>query len=309
MFDGRFLHMVNSSLTENQNLAKEIVNIENIGLHSYNEHSGIGYGEIYCYIPTSSQSKTSIIVNENKRVFITNDNDNLEGLSDSIGDYSKNYYYNEDFSLDLEYPINSPFVMSDKYGINAIVVFYDVKEYNSITNSWSIKSGYSNIPMGIYIPGRFENNTLTNSITKFISSDFGTGTSYGLRICTRFSSEPSGHVNSVIEANSDTSFEGIGQLMTKMSENISTMLDVVKSTQAASDKYKDILSIFRNNRTNVPYCKAINGEYYWFVNGRLVGSTNINTDIVDDVLDEISSIDDNSLHELLNENDFAIPSN
>ena len=38
------------------------------------------------------------------------------------------------------------------------------------------------------------------------------------------------------------------------------------------EQYKELLSIFKNNKTNVPYVKDINGKDYWFVNGKYVAA-------------------------------------
>ena len=55
---------------------------------------------------------------------------------------------------------------------------------------------YSDIPMGMYFNGKFNNYKLTNEATKYVSTSYDTGTSYGLRICTRFSVMPNGRINS-----------------------------------------------------------------------------------------------------------------
>ena len=41
----------------------------------------------------------------------------------------------------------------------------------------------------------------------------------------------------------------------------------------SDEEYKDSLNVIKNNRTNVPYVQTINGEDYWFINGRLVSAT------------------------------------
>ena len=48
--------------------------------------------------------------------------------------------------------------------------------------------------MGIYFTGKFVDTELTNPVTKYITNEdaFGMGSSYGLRICTRFSASPNG---------------------------------------------------------------------------------------------------------------------
>ena len=66
------------------------------------------------------------------------------------------------------------------------------------------------------------------------------------------------------------------QLMTAMNENLERMYDVVKTNLNNSQDYKDLISIIRNNRTNVPYVKKINNKDYWFVNGQLVTPAQVN---------------------------------
>jgi hypothetical protein len=65
--------------------------------------------------------------------------------------------------------------------------------------------------------------------------------------------------------------------MTAMSENLSRMTDIVKSSISETQGYKDLLSVIKNNRTNVPYIKQINGQDYWFVNGKLISTVSTNT--------------------------------
>jgi hypothetical protein len=136
---------------------------------------------------------------------------------------------------------------------------------------------HTDIPMGMYVTGMFEpgTQTITNSVRKYVTSSYDVGTSYGLRICTRFSVNPHG----VILHDSDTTMSAedqtsLNKMMTSMSECLSYMMDVVKSSNDTSNQYKELLSMIHNNRTNVPYVKDVNGTDYWFVNGRLVGKVN-----------------------------------
>ena len=57
-----------------------------------------------------------------------------------------------------------------------------------------------------------------------------------------------------------------------MSISQQKMDQIVNKTYNDGQNYKDLLAIFKNQRVNVPYIKYINGEKYWFVNGRLVDS-------------------------------------
>jgi hypothetical protein len=61
--------------------------------------------------------------------------------------------------------------------------------------------------------------------------------------------------------------------MTAMAENLSLMMSMSKQMNDTTQQYKELLSTIKNNRTNVPYVKDVNGNDWWFVNGRPV--TNI----------------------------------
>ena len=75
---------------------------------------------------------------------------------------------------------------------------------------------------------------------------------------------------STTDITTDENYVNFCQLMTGMNENLSLMRDIVKSANDTTQQYKDMLSIIKNNRTNVPYVKNINGDDCWFVNGRFV---------------------------------------
>jgi hypothetical protein len=61
--------------------------------------------------------------------------------------------------------------------------------------------------------------------------------------------------------------------MATMAENLSLMMSMSREMNDTTQQYKELLSTIKNNRTNVPYVKDVNGEDWWFVNGRPV--TNI----------------------------------
>jgi hypothetical protein len=126
----------------------------------------------------------------------------------------------------------------------------------------------------MYVTGMFDNeNKLTNTITKYVSTDYGSGTSYGLRICTRFTSTPNGAILSTSDLNvDDSSYTNLCQLMTGMAENLAKMLEISSNNNSTIQSYKETLSVIKNNRTNVPYVREVNGKDYWFVNGKLVSS-------------------------------------
>ena len=278
MFDGGFIH---ASEYGNTKKLDELVYYGNIAMHAYNEHQGMGYGEIYCYIPTDAGKM-------NCQVVCTADNDyriyeeppvktTLEGHTDKfINNYVQKYYYNRDFIMSFDDPdVGSLLNSADSYyTFNTIVVLYDVLV--KINDNWTIK--YSDIPMGMYLTGRYEEGQITNTVTKYVTTSYGTGTSYGLRICTRFSVAPNNAILKEIDfVVDDSNYTNVCQLMMAMNENLSRMMDIVKSTQNTSNQYKELYSIFKNNKTNVPYVKDINGVDYWFVNGKFVAAVDAGT--------------------------------
>lgn len=276
LIDGKFLHISDYGKTKT---IDEVVYYGNINMHSYNSHNGMGYGEIYCYIPTDAEHKKCQVVcitdsdPEGRKYDASNNNSLLEGHIDKyIENYKQQYYYNRDFSMSFDDESVGELMNSleTQYKFNTIVVLYDV--FRRENDKWT--SLYSCIPMGMYITGMFdEKNNITNEVTKFVTTSYGTGTSYGLRLCTRFTVSPNGMILNDTDFTTDSaSYNNICQLMTSMNENLSRMMDIVNSAQNTSQQYKELLSIFKNNKTNVPYVKDINGTDYWFVNGKYVAA-------------------------------------
>ena len=60
-----------------------------------------------------------------------------------------------------------------------------------------------------------------------------------------------------------------------MSRTQEKMNSIISSCINQTQYMKDTLSMFRNNRTNVPYLKEINGENFWFVNGKFIGKATV----------------------------------
>jgi hypothetical protein len=278
---------VSNSVT---NIVKEIKYCGDINMHSYNNHQGMGYGELYCYIPTDGNAKQySVSINTNVSS-TANTKAMLEGfeayankdqykIPTSYNTNFKTYSYDENYNVNLTGTAISN--QDSQYDINTIIVLYSVYQKSNTdgVDTWSlISSEYADIPMGIYFAGCVNTDKkLTNTITKHIATSYDTGTSYGLRICTRFSATAQGKLITDTNVTADNSGNtNFCQLMTAMSENLERMYDVVKTNLNNSQDYKDLLSIIRNNRTNVPYVKKINNKDYWFVNGQLVTPAQVN---------------------------------
>lgn len=282
MFDGELITSERyGSESSDVRYIPQVMYYGDINMHSYNEHKGMGYGEIYCYIPTNAEQMRCQVVRaidsdiEGRKYDSSNNSIFLEGHKDRyVEDYPQHYFYNRDFSMSFDDEDISSLENTNntKYNINTIVVLYSI--FRKFNDNWEVL--YSNIPMGMYITGRFDDNgKLTNGVTKYVTTNYDTGTSYGLRICTRFTATSNGAILSNSDITTDDSgYTNVCQLMTAMNENLSRMLDVSKSAMNTTQQYKDLLSIVKNNRTNVPYVKDVNGVDCWFVNGRFVSAVN-----------------------------------
>ena len=277
MYKGKFV--TPGTIEENSetyNYVNEIMCINNINMHSYNTHQGMGYSEIYCYIPTDkSRQRYKVNINSDGE-YTHNLKHHLEGFYGDINylipEEYKNQYYTRDLEFDISTDESTVATLQDnKYNINTLVILYSVLK--KVNSTW--EPLYTDIPMGIYFAGKFEGTELTNTITKHVNTSYSTGTAYGLRICTRFSATSNGKlINADIVAD-DSNQTNLCQLMSAMSENLAKMMEVTKSAIADAQGYKDHLSIIINNKTNVPYIKTINGKDYWFVNGKMISNNPI----------------------------------
>lgn len=293
MFDGGLLTETTYTLdNDNRKYVPEVVYYGDINMHSYNEHQGMGYGEIYCYIPTDAARIICQVDSSEDRNYDTNSSVFLEGfdgdVTKTIENYIQRYDYNQSFSMSFDddtLPSLRPGTET-KYKINTIVVLYSI--FNKLNGTWL--PVYSNIPMGMYIAGIFDDDcTLSNTIIKHVSTSYGTGTSYGLRICTRFSATSNGQILNTDITSDDNGYSNMCQLMTAMNENLSRMMEISKSAINTTLSYKETLAAIKNNRTNVPYVKNVNGVDCWFVNGRFVTSVkgdNLCVELSDEAIDQ-----------------------
>ena len=160
---------------------------------------------------------------------------------------------------------------------NTIVVYYDVINCQ-LENNPVI---YGSIPMGIYFTGNIQSGVMSNSVTKhnFNANTNTTGSSYGLKICSRYvlGGEPT------ITLSSDVEYDNLSCVLSKMSETQESIQNALNNMIQTHNQYTSLLSIFKNSRTNVPYIKQVNVldentgqirlENHWFVNGRDLGVT------------------------------------
>lgn len=255
----------------------DIKYVGDINLQSYNEVDGMGYSEIYCHIPNEAKSYTYQVDTPNSSLYNL-----IKDITVKSGDYIEGF--NEDvykLQEDITYTLKKQYIFSwendwdkelpqatddESFNINTIVILYDIWNDNELK--------YSNIPMGIYVTGTFdENSIIQNSITKYVSNEdiFGSGTSYGLRICSKFISNPNSDIYTVKEVSlEDNNYADLSRVLSQLSISQQKMDEIINKSYNTDKNYKELLSIFKNSQTNVPYIKESNGKKYWFVNGKLI---------------------------------------
>lgn len=305
---------------DNNQISEEIKHIGDINIYSYNDNEdGIGYNEIYCYIPNEAKC-VNYLLNESNTSNNTTAYDSqyicgydgqtpFNGLSYNvvekrIKDGAEKTYplyidsYNGYFSysvgqfvqraaenitepsiiktfvpncLESAYPSDDVQRNYDKFNINTIVVLYDIVRKTSIGDQIL----YRNIPLGIYFTGCLDNDAgiMSNTITKYVSSGqiYNQGTSYGLRICTRFLASPNSTEIKDISVNGSAVSE-IAPVLEKMGETLIAVEDSIAESSQIQTELKTHLSQFKNNKVNVPYIRRIGDKKYWFVNGKNTGA-------------------------------------
>lgn len=267
--------------------------IGNINIYSNQEVDGMSYNEIYCYIPNDAKEQQWKITDNTVPSKQSDEKipDYIQGFdADDLQDSSTDKYYNgltlnpykSTKSNSIE-PINNfrlhynhlldfsesgklGDVDSEQFEINTIIVLYDIKNGD--------KSVYSNLPMGIYFTGKIDNGVINNPITKYVSNaeSYDQGTSYGLRICTRYLSQVNIKTlqeNIKVDTTSDGIYpENVTVLLSKLNESQLLMSDALNKTVENAENLKNHYNLFKTSKTNVPYIQNINGEPYWFVNGK-----------------------------------------
>ena len=259
---------------------KEIMCIGDINIQNFEEVDGMGYSEIYCYIPNSAARSRVRCQELVDYKYVTNQNKLIEGYDEKDVPNMPldgrilpgcTYEFDRRYVLDLEG--DSIRLDVNSYAINGIIILYDILSVQSDGNSVVL---YKNIPMGMYVPGMFVDGEMTNIITKWVSNDsiYDSGTSYGIRICSRFSVVPnSDSIQTTVSELNGGEMAELSKLLGAMADNLLEMKNVVKDQVFTSKSLKTTLNIFQNSKTNVPYLLDVNGKKYWFVNGKNTGVT------------------------------------
>lgn len=300
--------------------------IGDINIYSNQEVDGMAYNEIYCYIPNDAKTQRWEITNNTKPSKQSEEKipEYIQGFdANDLQDSSTDKYYNElslnpckpnesvnsivpidyfqlrynhllDFENHIDINLDQEDPDSKQFEINTIIVLYDIKNGD--------KSVHSNLPMGIYFTGMITNGVINNPITKYVSNaeSYDQGTSYGLRICTRYLSQ----VNiETLQENikiDTTIFDGIYPenvtvLLSKLNESQLLMSDALNKTVENAENLKNHYNLFKTSKTNVPYIQNVNGEPYWFVNGKNTDVQVLDKSLIENI--EVTSITSGDLNE------------
>lgn len=257
--------------------------IGDIPFYGNRDENNLTYNEIYCLIPISAKLKkynyTTQQQTAQEQLFqISYDNENPdypvgwnadtynnEGISGTcLSSYTlfgniqiPDQLYKTDYTDGVEQEDKS-------FNFNTLLLFYDIYDASDADNPVAL---YRNIPLGVYITGIEDDSVV--EVKKIVSNEdaFGQGTSYGVRILTRFS-PASQSTTYLSEVSTDVDVASLATLVGGMKDLTKELRSSMGVTEDLSQSIKDHLAIFKNYRTNVPYIRLVAGVPTWFVNGR-----------------------------------------
>lgn len=299
----------------------ELKYIGDINIHSYEKiKDGTGYNEIYVLVPDQACSTEYRFVELPDAEAYPYIRENICGW-DGVSTRDLSWKARCDVSIDgtKSYSIGSgavpydcmggaateerdpyPFVThtvratEDPFCFNCIVIFYNI-----VSKSKSVDDEdyvlYSNVPMGIYFTGKpLESGKMSNFVTKWVQNPeiYNQGTSYGLRICSRYLCSPLDvNIIETIETDADVLPE-YTSVMEAFARSAIEVQDILSKDNDTYRLVKTHLDMFKNNQVNVPYTKKVGSYYYWFVNGKNTGRR-IDTDLIpriEELQNEINSL-------------------
>ena len=331
---------ITTGSADNSTFINELHYVGDIRLTPFEEIDGVGYNELWCYIDNdvhATHYHTTYPSNQNQSVQFEGVGDYISGydsttyptanadLSGQIGetyidDSGNGVYYMDDVQEKAIIPyifsgmnndgiatqsLNTSEEVQKEFTFNTVIVFFDVYDSNSDIL-------YSNIPMGMYFTGVPAGSTLTNEIIKVVSDEtlYNQGTSYGLRINTKFVCTPQTTGVNILKISGLTGEEAdrYCALLSSIADSQQLMEKMVADQANFNQSIKNHLSLFANYRANVPYIRVIAGVRHWFVNGKDMGavdnSEKINSVINIDSYNNIHFTNSKGTKEWMTYNDF-----
>ena len=150
------------------------------------------------------------------------------------------------------------------FTFDTIVILYNITDGDGAVIE-------EDIPMGIYFTGTVDNTKILNPVTIYTSDPgaYGVGTSWSLRIASKFYVDPAGtaHVED-IELDSNALYDNISAQLTAVADLLKTVQKSFTETNRVNIDLKNtLIQFFNTQKVNVPY--IVNG--WWFVNGTSTG--------------------------------------
>ena len=71
----------------------------------------------------------------------------------------------------------------------------------------------------------------------------------------------------------NNNYSDLTRVLAEMSVTQQKMNEIIVEKHSQTQMLKDMLATFMNSQTNVQYIKTINGNNYWFVNGKMINSS------------------------------------
>lgn len=202
-------------------------------------------------------------------------------------EYTYEIFSRGDYYLEMD-PVQE--LDDSNYSFNAVLVLYDVHKKN-LEDPEDI-TVFRNVPMGIYFTGSIveseeesetTNHEISNPMTIWVSNPdiYDQGTSYGLRICTRYLSTQNSLyiVDSTVEDVSDM-YDQYAAVMAKIGDSQVKMDQILSKVQEYQNNITSHLANVKNYKVNVPYIRNIGGVDYWFVNGNNLGVATTKTTVL-----------------------------
>ena len=154
--------------------------------------------------------------------------------------------------------------VSSSFTFDTIVILYNITDGDGAVIE-------EDIPMGIYFTGTVDNTKILNPVTIYTSDPgaYGVGTSWSLRIASKFYVDPAGtaHVED-IELDSNALYDNISAQLTAVADLLKTVQKSFTETNRVNIDLKNtLIQFFNTQKVNVPY--IVNG--WWFVNGTSTG--------------------------------------
>lgn len=299
---------------ESFDVIDEIRYIGNIDIHSYEEKDGVGYSEIYCYIPNGagrtlykvvdilpSQTPAGVAYPDDEQhkycVGCSAETENILGVLPvgiHAGEHKVNpvYYYDRKYKFYGNREMSDSYIYTDEanmrdynkyrelsgettedfFKFNTIIVLYDVIVKDKQGN---VSTLYQDIPMGMYFTGKWDKSAgkISNEVVKYSTCEdaYKSGTSYGLRICTRYMCTPNSTTISSVELDPADQYAGFSMAMDEMAKSQQKMEDMIEEVYSKSQNMKEAIMSFKNSKTNCPYIRQLGNDFYWFINGRNTG--------------------------------------